>query len=338
MLRIGRAATFLLTAIIGLASASDAMSQTPKHGGIFRHAIEGEPPSYDCHAVATSFALQALAPHYSTLLKYDQDDFSKIVGDLAESWTVSLDRLTYTFKLRPGVKFHNGSELTSADIKATFDRLRNPPKGVTSARRGQFGSIESIETPAADTVVFKLNRVNPAALFMFASPWNCVYSAKKLEADPNWYATNVMGTGPFVFEEHVKGSHWSAKRFDQYFVPGKPYLDGIRAYFMSGSATVNGLAGGQIDGILYMVVAPEQARLRKLKKDEVKLDTNVFNVTLFLTVNTKMPPFNDPRVRRLAVSATSRKRKWRRFPVSGRISKRVGPRRGSFSPKPACRT
>ncbi len=136
---------------------------------------------------ATSFSLQVLGPHYSTLLKYDRNDFSKIIGDLADSWTVSPDRLTYTFKLRSGVKFHDGSDFSSADIKATFDRLRDPPAGITSARKGQFSSIESIETPAPDTAVFKLNRQNPAALIMFASPWNCVYSAKKLAQDPAWY-------------------------------------------------------------------------------------------------------------------------------------------------------
>jgi peptide/nickel transport system substrate-binding protein len=155
-----------------------------------------------------------------------------------------------------------------------------------------FTSIEAIETPAADTVVFKLNRQNPAALSMFASPWNCVYSAKKLAEDPAWYNTNVMGTGSFIFEEYAKGSHWSAKRFDQYFVSGKPYLDGIRAHFISS------LAGDQVDAILFMVVPPDQARLRKMKGDALQLDTNVFNVTLFLTVNVRKPPFNDPRVRR----------------------------------------
>lgn len=306
MLLVARTATILLTVSVALASMAEATAQSPKRGGVFRHAVEGEPANLDCHAAATSFALQVLAPHYSTLLKYDRHDFSKVVGDLAESWTVSPDRLTYTFKLRPGVKFHDGSEFSSADIKATFERLRNPPPGITSARKGQFAGIESIETPSADTVVFKLIRANPAALFMFASPWNCVYSAKKLAEDQTWYNNNVMGTGPFVFEEYSKGSHWSAKRFDQYFVASKPYLDGIRAFFISGPGVVNGLAGGQFDGILFMVVAPEQTRLRTLKKDAVQLDTNVFNVTLFLTANVKKPPFNDPRVRRALSLAIDR--------------------------------
>ena len=301
--RIAR--SFACIVIIG-GIATAAVAQEPKRGGVLRHVIEGEPASFDCHAAATSFALQALAPHYSTLLKYDPDDFSKIIGDLADSWTVSPDRLTFTFKLKPGVKFHDGSELSSADIKATFDRLRDPPQGVTSARKGQYESIASVETPSADTVVFKLKRVNPAALYMFANPWNCVYSAKKLGEDPNWYATNVMGTGPFVFEEYVKGSHWSAKRFDNYFQKGKPYLDGIRGFFITGAGVVNALAGGQVDALLFQVAPPDLTRLKSLRGDTVVFHTNSFNITNFLTVNVKKPPFNDPRVRKALSLAIDR--------------------------------
>ncbi len=290
--------------VSGVATA--AIAETPKRGGVLRHVVEGEPTTFDCHAAATSFALQVLAPHYSTLLRYDPNDFSKIIGDLADSWTASPDRLTYTFKLKPGVKFHDGSELTSADIKATFDRLRDPPPGVTSARKGQYESIEAIETPSADAVVFKLKRVNPAALYMFANPWNCVYSAAKLASDQKFYDTNVMGTGPFVFEEYVKGSHWSAKRFDNYFQKGKPYLDGIRGFFINGPGVVNALAGGQVDALLFQVAPPDLARLKSLRGEAVVFHTNSFNITNFLTVNVKKPPFSDPRVRKALSLAIDR--------------------------------
>jgi peptide/nickel transport system substrate-binding protein len=306
MLGLGRIATLLLSVLFAATFVAESVAQAPKRGGILRHPVEGEPSNFDCHAAATSFSLQVLSPHYSTLLKYDRNDFSKIIGDLADSWTVSPDRLTYTFKLRPGVKFHDGSDFSSADIKATFDRLRDPPAGITSARKGQFSSIESIETPSADTVVFKLNRTNPAALIMFASPWNCVYSAKKLAQDPAWYNTNVMGTGPFVFEEYSKGSHWSAKRFDQYFLQGKPYLDGIRAFFISGAGVVNALAGGQVDGIFFLVAPPDQTRLKSLRGDAIQLDSGTFNITNFVTVNTRKPPFNDARVRKALSLAIDR--------------------------------
>jgi peptide/nickel transport system substrate-binding protein len=301
-----RIARSLACVAIASSLVTVAIAQTPKRGGVLRHVVEGEPTTFDCHSAATSFALQVLAPHYSTLLKYNPDDFSKVIGDLADSWTMSPDRLSFTFKLKPGVKFHDGSELSSADIKATFDRLRDPPQGVTSARKGQFESIDTIETPSADTVVFKLKRVNPAALYMFANPWNCVYSAKKLAADQTFYDTNVMGTGPFLFEEYVKGSHWSAKRFDNYFQKGKPYLDGIRGFFINGPGVVNALAGGQVDALLFQVAPPDLARLKNLRGDAVVFDTNSFNITNFLTVNVKKPPFNDPRVRKALSLAIDR--------------------------------
>lgn len=306
MRRVARIAQCLAYISIAVGFATVAVAETPKRGGVLRHVVEGEPSSFDCHAAATSFALQVLGPHYSTLLKYDINDFSKIVGDLAESWTVSPDRLTYTFKLRPGVKFHDGSDFSSADIKATFDRLRDPPPGITSARKGQFASITEIETPAPDTVVFKMKYINPAALNLFASPWNCVYSAKKLAEDPTWYNANVLGTGPFVFEEYAKGSHWSAKRFDNYYRKERPYLDGIRAFFINGAGVVNALAGGQVDALFFMVSPPDQARLRSLRGDAVTFHHSTFNITNFVTVNVRKPPFNDPRVRKALSLAIDR--------------------------------
>ena len=103
--------------------------------------MTGEPPSTDCHAITTYAAVHVLAPHYSLLLKVDQDNYPKLKPDLAESWNVSPDGLTYTFKIRSGVLFHDGSAAHSKDVKATFDRLRAPPKGVVSIRQALFADI-----------------------------------------------------------------------------------------------------------------------------------------------------------------------------------------------------
>ena len=119
--------------------------------------------------------------------------------------------MTYTFKLHPNVKFHDGTTLTSADVKATYDRLRNPPQGVVSTRRATFGDIGTIETPDPHTVVFKMKAVNASMLEHFASPWNVIYAAKDLAADPAAPRTKINGTGPFTFVEHVKGSHVAGK-------------------------------------------------------------------------------------------------------------------------------
>ena len=97
-----------------------AQSATPRAGGELVFAVGGTPPSYDGHRETTFAMLHPIAPHYSTLLRFDPQNYPKIVGDVAESWTISRDGLTYTFKIRRGIKFHDASELTSKDVKATL--------------------------------------------------------------------------------------------------------------------------------------------------------------------------------------------------------------------------
>ena len=122
------------TAVLGLV-AGTALAQTPKKGGTLIYAVTGEAPTYDCHVTTTYTAVHVLAPHYSLLLKIDPDNYPRLKPDAAQSWTVSPDGLSYTFKLRPDVLFHDGTPLTAKDVKATFDRLRNPPPGIISIRQ-----------------------------------------------------------------------------------------------------------------------------------------------------------------------------------------------------------
>src|SRR5882762_69287 len=104
-------------------AAADAYAQSPKKGGTLQFAISAETPHYDNHGSDTYATLHFAAPFYSTLLRFNLDKFPEVEGDLAASWTVAPDLMIYTFKLHPGVKFHDGSDLTSADVKATYDRL-----------------------------------------------------------------------------------------------------------------------------------------------------------------------------------------------------------------------
>jgi peptide/nickel transport system substrate-binding protein len=286
------------------AGASDA--QEPRRGGTLNFAVNAEPPNYDCHA-NTSFAfVHPVAPHYSLLLKFDAAHYPKIVGDLAESWQVSADGLTYSFKLRSGVKFHDGSALTSADVKASYDRIVKPPQGVISIREATYEDITSIETPDPQTVVFKLKARDASMLANFASPWNCIYSAAKLKQDPKFPEKNVLGTGPFKFVEHVAGSHWVGQRFDDYFIKGQPYLDGYRAVFMRGAAIINAIQGGQVMAEFRGQSPAERDKLVEAMGSKAVVAEVPWICNLVVGFNTAKKPFDDARVRRALSLAIDR--------------------------------
>jgi peptide/nickel transport system substrate-binding protein len=297
-------------ALLGPALAfgmSTAEAQTPKRGGTLNFAISAETAHYDCHASDTYATLHFSGPFYSTLLRFNLDKFPEVEGDLAKSWTVAPDLMTYTFKLQEGVKFHDGTALTSADVKATYDRLRNPPQGVVSTRKATFGDIGTIETPDPMTVVFKMKAVNAAMLEHFASPWNCIYAAKDLAADPAAPRTKINGTGPFTFVEHVKGSHVSGKRNESYFKKGLPYLDGYKGIFtLQAAAMLNALQGGQVLAEFRGISPAERDRLVAAMGDKIRIEEQSWTLNLLIAFNTEKKPFDDVRVRKALLMAIDR--------------------------------
>ncbi|HEY1293414.1 MAG TPA: ABC transporter substrate-binding protein [Chloroflexota bacterium] len=289
------------------AAASNKPDETPRRGGELIYVVSAEPPSFDGHKETTFAVIHPVSPHYSTLLKFDQENYPNIVGDLAESWSIAPDNLTYTFKLRDGVLFHDGSPMTSRDVKASYDRIIAPPQGIVSARKQSYGAIESVSTPDPLTVVFKLKYVSPAMTLMFASPWNYIYSAARLEQDPVFPEKNIMGTGPFTFVEYVPGSHWVGKRFDGYFDKGKPYLDSFRALFIAETATQEAAIRGERAHVEFRGFTP-QARddIVKALGDKVVVQESPWVADLFATINVTKPPFDDVRVRRALTLAVDR--------------------------------
>ena len=147
-----------VTAGLGPAAAQDK----PRSGGELIFVVPSEPPTYDGHAEGTFGVIHPLAPHYNTLLRIDPFDKTgtKPVPDLAESWTISRDGRVYSLKLRAGVKFHDGSVMTSRDVKASYDRIVNPPAGVTSYRKGNYGSVEAVEAPVGATPTLSFMSAN----------------------------------------------------------------------------------------------------------------------------------------------------------------------------------
>lgn len=294
-----RSISALAIGVTSIFGSAPAAAQVPVKGGTLDYAVVGSPPTTDCHASNTFATVHYVSPHYSLLVKFDQDKFPEVKGDVAESWAVAPDGLSYTFKIRPGIVFHDGTALTSADVKASFDRLRQPPAGIVSANQALFSNITSIEAPDATTIVFKLGRPQGYFLAVLANPFNCIYSAAKLTQDPAYPAKQVMGSGPFEFVEHVPGAHWKGKRFDKYFMKDRPYLDGFRAVtFSQGSAIATGIQSGQVLGEFRGFPPAVRDRLVQAMGDKLHVQESIWALSIVLTFNASKPPFDDARVRR----------------------------------------
>src|SRR5882672_5731112 len=114
---------------IGVVVPAMAQSETPRRGGVLLAAIGADAPSLDPHQEQTFATLQPVAPLYSTLLQIDPYSYPNVIGDAATEWKISPDGLAYTFKIRQDIRFHDGSPLTAADVKATYDKILFPPDG-----------------------------------------------------------------------------------------------------------------------------------------------------------------------------------------------------------------
>ncbi len=302
----------LACVVLGAVIPVDAMAQPavkPTRGGTLVYPVHmGEPSTLDCHAGNQSLAFR-VSPHYSSLLKIDVDNYPEVRGDLARSWKVSPDGLAYTFNLHPSVKFHDGSRMTAADVKASYDRMRAPPTGVVSLRKAMFEDIASIETPDASTVVIRLKEANAAMLKLLAMPYACVYSAKLMASDPSYPSKRVMGTGPFKMIRYAAGSEWVGERFDGYFKPNQPYIDGFRALSTSGAATTNAVLSGQVHYNVRGLTQSEVERVRASRGSKVRIVGGETSTGLLqvISVNTRRPPLDDARVRRALTLAIDRR-------------------------------
>ena len=225
----------------------------PKRGGTLRIAGPYTVPHFDIYQGALPINMMVM---YNGLVRKNLvDGLRTIVPELAERWEVSADGKTYTFHLRDGVKFHDGSPFSSADVVATFTKILSPPPGVLSIFKDTFAAVEKVE--AVNPLTVRIRLKNPTAYFLelltggtslfLAVP---IYPKKALEEtnyDLRKLATPAPGTGPFKFKEHKAAEKWVFERNPNYWDPELPYVDRIEFLHVPqmtdrGSAVLTGQA------------------------------------------------------------------------------------------------
>src|SRR3989475_5648790 len=272
-----------------------------KRGGTLRYGVHTAPVHFDVHQSGTVANIGAQAPMYDLLIRRDPRDGQTINPDLAQRWEIAPDGKKYTFHLRHGVKFHDGADFTADDVKATYEKLVTPPKGVVSPRTPLFSAVSDIVVLDPHKIEFHLREARPKAFMLgaFASGWNIIVRKKTLE-DHNYNLRQVLdypGTGPFRHKKRVDKEVWIMERNPDYWNAGLPYLDGLEFYhFDPGSPT---LAGALLSGKTDYARGLDPVTLQKVQATPGMTGTSFYQSAIrALWVNNAKRPFDDPRVRR----------------------------------------
>jgi len=276
------------SATIGAGLLSPAAAQpAPKKGGTLIWGHSETTQNLDIHQSGTAASGRLLQNIHCTLIKPDTD--LRPIPSLAESFDTNPDLLTYTFKLRPNVKFHDGSTLSSADVKYSFERVRNPKTGAVSYE--VFNDVDMIDTPDPLTVIVKMKRVN--APFLSRISENGAGAIIPKDSGDKQSATPI-GAGPFKFVHREFGHETELVRFDDYW-EGPAFIDRlIEREVTEPTVRLTGLQTGEFHLINDIPAdrvdeTSKNAALQTLKWFPLNFD--------FLNMNHKFEPFKDPRVR-----------------------------------------
>ena len=292
----------LTVASLGGFGIHEAFAAGEEYGGTLNLRTSGNPSNFDPLANGSGNVLAIIGPAYNGIMQYDPADASKLIGDLAESWELSSDGLTYTFNLVQNAKFHDGVPMTSADVKYTFDVMRDPPDGQVSRRKSLLQVIDRIEAPDDYTVRFVLKRPGPGFLETLSGGWMLVLPKHILEKGP--MTDVIIGTGPFMFKEQKAGVSYELVKNPDYFVEGRPFLDGVTAFVIPDrGTTMSALQNGQL-GLYGSMTAGEAADM----SDSDAVTSLTTNSTSFsgVTFNIERAPFDNVLVRKALALAIDR--------------------------------
>lgn len=271
---------------------------TPKVGGKITVAVEGEPASMDPAFDYDFVSGLAVSSVTEPLLVFCEND-KKLCAHLAESWTVSADGLTYTMKIRQGVKFHDGTPMTVEDVVFSLDRVRDPALG--SYVGWMLAKVSTVEAPDDSTVVITLSE--PDALFEYALASTAAHVVSKafVEANGDKFGkpeVGSIGTGPFKFVEWQSGDHQTIARNEDYWdkANGGPYLDEITIKIIPEPTTrVAGLQTGEIDFIINNIPSDQYATVQGIADVDLTFTDSYYGE--WITFNTKKAPFDNVKVR-----------------------------------------
>ncbi|MFZ1339558.1 MAG: ABC transporter substrate-binding protein [Paracoccaceae bacterium] len=274
-----------------------AFAQSFRQGGDLRAALTGEPDVLDPATSTIYTGAQVYEGIFSKLIDLDAD--GNFIPDLATAWTQD-DPTTWTFTLAEGVSFHNGEAFTSADVKYSFERILDP--ATASGYAGLYAQIDSIETPDAKTVTFRLKSPFGPFLTNLATNGQIVNRAAIESGDP---ARNPVGTGPFTFVEWMQGDHITLQKNPSYFKPGLPHLDSVTFRFLLvDQSRIDGLAAGELDWV--DAIPLHQVPILKDDPRFTYVSSPVAGIPDFLALNTAVAPFDNVKVRQAVALAISR--------------------------------
>lgn len=279
----------------------DPQALSPKHGGVLRNAFFA-PTNMDPAFYATVPDEHIGRQYYDFLVFIDENNEPELARSVSENWGADETGKIWTFNIRKGIKFHDGKELTSRDVKFSFDRLRDPDVGAATV--GMYSNILDITTPDDYTVVFTLENANPDFLKDLAD-----YHAVIMDADNTDFNTIFNGTGPFMVDSYIPEDRIIFKRNPNYWMndeDGKPlpYLDGMEFIFLSEpSAQIEALRGGQVDYLFYL---PSEAVPTLKDNPEIVVYQSPSSSSYVLRMRSDRAPANDVRVRQALKLATDR--------------------------------
>ncbi|MGY6411704.1 MAG: ABC transporter substrate-binding protein [Alkalilacustris sp.] len=272
---------------LGLVTPSRLLASEPVSGGTLIWGHSETTQNLDMHQTGTASTSRVLQNIHNSLVTINAE--MEVVPQLAESFEISDDGLSYTFRLREGVKFHDGSTMTSEDVRYSFDRCRDPETGAVNFE--VFNDVEAIETPDDLTVVIRLGQPNAPFLARIAENGAGVIMPA---GSGDIQGTTPIGAGPFRFVRRVFGAEVELERFDDYW-DGPAFLERIIAREITEpTVRLTGLRTGE----LHMINDIPAERVAEVERDANLQVLTWFPLNFdFLNFNHALELFQDARVR-----------------------------------------